>query len=281
MPLAQQLTNVGKSGQDARYDISGLQKVNGVYTDGTYQYDDRGLDLSGRKAENISGLRGADENFVDGQVSYAGGGGGGGGSAYGQYAAQAQQAYDTTMAQIRAERQSSRSDYGLNTDGTQLDGMNFLGKFQQMNRNSASVLDLSRDSLVGRGLGGVGLSNRLALAPKYDLDVGYKDLGNSYQSLMQQLAGRENDANAQLQQALLMAMMMGGYGGYDGGGGDGEEAAGPFLNPAGLDDFGQALPANRLPGVRYQVNPKPAARKPTAIKPLSKGPGALNRAGFR
>lgn len=264
MPLAQQLTNIGARGQDARYSISGLQQVSpGVYSDGTYQYDSNGLDLSGRKAENIAGLRGADENYVDGQVSYAGGGGGGGGgSAYGQYAAQAQQAYDNTMAQIRAERQSSRSDYGLNADGTQLDGMNFLGKFQQMNRNSASVLDLARESLVGRGLGGVGLSNRLALAPKYDLDVGYKDLGNAYQQLMSQLAGRENDANAALQQALLLAMMQGGYGGYDGG--DEQPAESPFLNGPGLDDFGNALPANRLPGVRYQVNPTPkkAAPKP-------------------
>ena len=78
MPLAQQLTNVGAHGQDARYSIAGLQQVApGIYTDGVYQYDSNGLDLSGRPAEHIPGLRGADENYVDGQVSYAGGGGGG------------------------------------------------------------------------------------------------------------------------------------------------------------------------------------------------------------
>lgn len=278
MALARQLTNVGARGQDARYDITGLSKnERGNYTDGTYEYDSRGLDLSGRKAQSISGLRGADEDFVDGQVSYAGGGGGGGGSIYGQYAAQAKLAYDNTMARIKSERQSTRADYGFNAEGTELDGMNLLGKFQQMFRTSAGVLDKSREGALMRGLGRRGLGARVALEPKYDLDVAAKDLSSGYQSILARLAGQEADAENAYQQALLMAMMMQGGWGDDGGGGDDyAEDDGPSRGARTPDDGpnSEDLFANRLlPGpIRYQVNPTPkkAAPKPKTISPTKR-----------
>jgi hypothetical protein len=72
MPLAPTLYNPGSSGQDARYDISGLPVNNrGYYTDGTYEYDSNGLDLSGRPADGL-GRAPAD------QMNAEGGGGGGG-----------------------------------------------------------------------------------------------------------------------------------------------------------------------------------------------------------
>jgi hypothetical protein len=112
MPLAQQLTNVGARGQDARYSIAGLQEVApGIYSDGVYQYDSNGLDLSGRPAQNIPGLRGADENYVDGQVSYAGGGSGGDGGGGGDLLSSPyfQQALAAFKAQNAADESATKA----------------------------------------------------------------------------------------------------------------------------------------------------------------------------
>jgi hypothetical protein len=76
MALAPTLYNPGKSGQDARYDVSGLPRnANGRLTDGTYEYDDNGLDLSGRPPD-YSAQWGADEMGPNN----GGGGATGGGS---------------------------------------------------------------------------------------------------------------------------------------------------------------------------------------------------------
>src|SRR5262245_940564 len=68
MPLAPQVTNPGRSGQNARYHVRGLPRdSNGRLTDGTWHYDDNGLSLD-RPDSVVSGLRAADElNGMDPQ----------------------------------------------------------------------------------------------------------------------------------------------------------------------------------------------------------------------
>lgn len=155
-----------------------------------------------------------------------GGGGGVGGSIYGGMAAIAQKAYDSAKARIGTERAGTRQNYGFNADGTQLDGLNFVGKFQQMNRSAAGMLDASREQALSRGLGGKGLGGRVANMPRYDLDVAASDLSRGYQGILTSLDNQELSAAEQLQADLMAARMaqmqydMANWGGGGGGGSD-------------------------------------------------------------
>lgn len=242
MALARQLTNVGARGQDARYDISGLQQVApGVYTDGVYQYDDRGLDLSGRKAENIQGLRGADENFVDGQVSYASGGGGGGGggipgsAVIGQTAAQGLAEYKKALARLNQNRTNTLTRYGYTAQvdpetgvltNQRVDSMNPYGIYQGLRRKNAMEYSSLRDAAAERHLGGKGLGAQGISDARYGW--GLADTGMA-QDLMQTLGGFDQEQQGawssyqnllwqlELEAARQAAMNWGG-GGWDPGG---------------------------------------------------------------
>lgn len=63
MPLARQIYNPGGRGQNARFDVRGLQRTaDGYLTDGTYTYDDNGLSAgpNSRPDAFIQGLKPAD-----------------------------------------------------------------------------------------------------------------------------------------------------------------------------------------------------------------------------
>lgn len=71
MPLAPQVYNPGRAGQNARYDIRGLQRGERGWTDGVYWYDDNGLSLD-RPDSFVEGLRGADNMNDDQWGAYLG-----------------------------------------------------------------------------------------------------------------------------------------------------------------------------------------------------------------
>lgn len=253
MALARQLTNVGARGQDARYDITGLQQVApGVYTDGVYQYDDRGLDLSGRKAQQIAGLRGADENFVDGQVSYASSGGGGGGgipgsAVIGQTAAQGLAEYKKALARLNQNRTNTLTRYGYTAEvdpetgvlkNQRVDSMNPYGIYQGLRRKNAMEYSSLRDAAAERHLGGKGLGAQGISDARYGW--GLADTGMA-QDLMQTLGGFDQEQQGawssyqnllwqlELEAARQAAMNWGGGGG-DGGDDEWVDTGDPFTN---------------------------------------------------
>lgn len=59
--LARPVANPGRSGQNMRYALTGLQRGDRGYTDGVYWYDENGLSLD-RPDSPIAGLPGADES---------------------------------------------------------------------------------------------------------------------------------------------------------------------------------------------------------------------------
>jgi hypothetical protein len=195
-----------------------------------------------------------------------GGGGGGDPGVYGQFEAAARKAYADTMARIKADRSFGRQDYGFDAEGKNLDGMNLLGKFQQMFRTSAGVLDRSREGAIMRGLGSKGLGARVANEPRYDLDVAAKDVSNNYQSLMSRLSNQELDAENTLQQALLQAMMMRGWGSGGGGGDGGDDDGGGDDSPVMREEDTRYADTGLLLKPRYQVNPKTTTVKKPAPK---------------
>lgn len=71
MPLAPQVYNPGRAGQNARYDIRGLQRGERGFTDGVYWYDENGLSLD-RPDSIVEGLRGADNMNGDMWGDYLG-----------------------------------------------------------------------------------------------------------------------------------------------------------------------------------------------------------------
>lgn len=234
MAYAPQLTNVGKRGQDARYDITGLPQVApGVYSDGTYQYDARGLDLSGRKAENISGLRGADENFVDGQYSYASGGGGGGGgfTPAGVYALDAQRAklaYDRAVAAANTGQQNLNKNLGVtNVKGKmQIDPYNEFGSLRMLLGNIGGSIndayDTASERHIGhRGLGAQGVSQarRLGSAQVSNLGDQYLQTFAQYEQSKQNALAEYNLAKQLAEYyANMNGSWYGGGGGWDPGG---------------------------------------------------------------
>ncbi len=259
MALAQQLTNVGARGQDARYDISGLPQVApGVYSDGTYQYDSNGLDLSGRQAEHIAGLRGADENFVDGVLSVAGGGGGGGGGDltaspyYQQYQAQIAAAQAADLANTKSQLQQLLIQFGLVPEGFQdkygaLDDT--IKALIQKNTDTgvsqyARLLEQKSDAqrsalqnLAARGLSHSGSKGYALRRGTLDFNRTLSDalsgvLGSANQ-LQGGYASRQMDRQSGLAQLLAqLAASWSGYGGGGGGGGGYVPPVPPVSTPA-------------------------------------------------
>ncbi len=219
MALAPQLTNVGARGQDARYDISGLAQVApGVYTDGVYQYDDRGLDLSGRPAQHIAGLRGADENFVDGQVSYAsgGGGGGGGGGIPGAAIIAQQEAaglaqYKKALATFNQQRQNTLTQYGYQGDtnadtgvvsNMRVDPTNPYGIYQTLRHNNAMQYSSLRDQAFDRGLGGRGLGAQGVAEARFGWGSADAAMAQALQQTLTGFDRGQQDAYSQYQNLL-------------------------------------------------------------------------------
>ncbi len=300
MALARQLTNVGAHGQDARYDIAGLQQVApGVYSDGVYQYDDRGLDLSGRQAQSISGLRGADENFVDGQLSVAGGGGGGGGgipgaAIYGQTAAAGLAEYKKALARLNQNRQSTLTQYGYAADidpetgvmkNQRVDSSNPYGLYQGARRNNALQYLQLRDAAAERHLGGRGLGAQGISDARYGW--GAADTAMA-QSLTQTESGYDQEQQSawQVYQNLLWQLELeaaraaaanGSYGYYDDGG-DGGDGGGDYAGSQDSYDVPTATELIRSGAApMYQVNPvrkaapKPKVRTISPTKRVSRG----------
>lgn len=208
-----------------------------------------------------------------------GGGGGGGisGSIYGGMAAIAQKSFDTAKARIGSERLGTRQNYGFNTDGSQLDGLNFLGKFQQYNRSAAGVMESAREEALGRGLGGKGLGGRVSNMPRYDLDVAANDMSRGYQGILSGLDQQELSASEQLQRDLMEARMAqmqydmdnwGGGWGDDGGGEDG-----PLIDDV-FAPLGK-VPINKLMSLATRYKSKQVAKSPKALSKYGWGAAAV------
>jgi hypothetical protein len=218
MALAPQISNVGSRGQDARYDISGLTQVApGVFTDGVYQYDANGLDLSGRHAENIAGLPGADEHDQFGNLSTGSGGGGGGGggipgaAVLAQMGAEGLAQYKKALARFNQQRQNTATQYGYKVDvdpeqGTvsnmRVDSANPYGIYQTLRHNNATQYRDLRDQAFDRGLGGKGLGAQGVSEARFSWGSADAAMAQALTQTMQGFDQGQQDAYQQYQNLL-------------------------------------------------------------------------------
>jgi hypothetical protein len=294
MALAPTLYNPGKSGQDARYDISGLPMRNGVYYDGTYEYDANGLDLSGRPPD-WSARAGADEM-----------GGGGGAPSSGSYLS-GDAEFGQLMQDMKAE---SISDKAARDAGIKRSFINFgLGNFDLAKAaqttgvgDLASILDpqtlelaknnqFSVAKRVERGLADRTRDNRVALRQRggfnatgehgflaqraqTDFDT---DMFDSGQKLLDYITGAqagfaaaERERQRRSFEMALQAALRNAGRGYGGGGG-GYPTGDPV--PPG--------PMTRDQAVQYwDSNPAPTGALPSGT-PWYGGFGGLEATPFR
>jgi hypothetical protein len=147
------------------------------------------------------------------------------------------------------------------------------GTYQLLNRQQAQNIENARATAIERGLGaGGGLGLQLQSEARYQ--AGQQDAQFSSQltdqftdlATQQQQAKQAYDA-AKYQAELDKIRMALANGNYGGGGSVSTvtAAAAPAATAPGTDGYGNPLPANKLIGGRYMVNPVKTNYTPKAV----------------
>lgn len=126
---------------------------------------------------------------------------------YLQQQAQAEQAYQASLADIAHRKSNTIRDYGFNADGT-VDAHNNYGQIQNMWRGQGQQTDASNLGLLGRGIKG-GLANQAHTALNTMIGGQNLDLSNHYNTDMynygQEALGAEATKNAAILSAQQQA----------------------------------------------------------------------------
>lgn len=123
---------------------------------------------------------------------------------YGQYQAQAVQAYQQAQAAIAEKRAGIYRGYGFNADGS-VDGLNATGGYQVMKHNQALELQGAENSALDRGLGTSGLGAQIAEAPRFQEDADSANFADQYLGALQGNDEELSGAQGTEQQALIQA----------------------------------------------------------------------------
>lgn len=233
MPLAQQTTNPGSNGSNARYSLAGLRRGERGWTDGTYWYDDNGLSLD-RPDSYVPGLAAANEldgrDPTQGPITGGGGGPGGGGGGGGRNANPWYNQLESLFrAQGASEQAAMRSALQQMLIGYGLVPENFEDKFGALDDVTRKLIQKNTDTGIStmarlreqRMLGNRDLINRLNArglrrsgAKGYGLrknQLGFdRDFADSLSQLMGQVGSKysqyaSNDSARQM--ALMQAAM--------------------------------------------------------------------------
>lgn len=252
MALAPQVSNKGTQGQNARYNISGLQRLpDGSYTDGTYRYDSNGLGIN-RPDQFVQGLPGANNNGPGGPGVGSGVGGGNDlysaavGSPWYQQALAAVRAQDAAAAASRKSGiQQALIQFGIVPEGfndqygdvdattRSLADANTTSGISLYARLRQSLADAQRDSsrrLAARGLRRSGTRGYQMRRNQLGYDQSYSDSVAKLLGGVNSLYG--NYANSaysgQMTLAQMLANSINNMSGYGFGGGDSGPSASSF-----------------------------------------------------
>jgi hypothetical protein len=123
---------------------------------------------------------------------------------YGQYQAQALDAYNKAKIAIQQKRSGIYQSYGFNPDGS-VDGNNSVGGYQQMKHNQALELQGAQNQALERHLGAHGLGAQVANAPRFQEDADSANFAQNYLGALDDNSTQLSGAGSDYQTALINA----------------------------------------------------------------------------